>query len=177
MSNLLFGVLGVLAVAATGAFLKWGKQAFIAIRTAVMPDHKALHRTPAWGLMAVQSGGPSRIRLVIACAPSRSLRRPRFSPDAAIRFVHTHFPGEFPDQPTVSDVHTSTWIERTYHRRRRQRRLGGHPVEYEMFFTEAAPAACPPPGVSTQAGTVPSTSSRRCQRTSTAWTQDTLRAI
>src|SRR6266700_5195551 len=106
MSNLLIGVLGVLAVAATGALLKWGKQAFSAIRTAVMRDHKALHRTPAWGLMAVQSDGPSRIRLVIACAPSRSLRRPSFSPDAGIRLIRMHFPGQFPDQPAVSDVRT-----------------------------------------------------------------------
>jgi len=56
MSNLAIGVLGVLAVAATG---KWGKQAFVAIRAAITPDHKALYRTPAWGLMAVGSGGPS----------------------------------------------------------------------------------------------------------------------
>jgi transposase InsO family protein len=35
-----------------------------------------------------------------------------------------------------------TWIERTYHRRRRQRRLGKlTPVEYEMLFTKTALAA------------------------------------
>jgi transposase InsO family protein len=35
-----------------------------------------------------------------------------------------------------------TWIERTYHRRRRQRRLGKlTPIEYEMLFTKAALAA------------------------------------
>jgi putative transposase len=35
-----------------------------------------------------------------------------------------------------------TWIERTYHRRRRQRRLGKlTPLEYEMLFTKAALAA------------------------------------
>jgi transposase InsO family protein len=35
-----------------------------------------------------------------------------------------------------------TWIERTYHRRRRQRRLGKlTPVEYEMLHTKAAQAA------------------------------------
>lgn len=35
-----------------------------------------------------------------------------------------------------------TWIERTYHRRRRQRRPGKlTPVEYEMLFTKAALAA------------------------------------
>jgi len=46
MSNLAIGVLGVLAVAATGALLKWGKQAFVAIRAAITPDHKALLRQP-----------------------------------------------------------------------------------------------------------------------------------
>jgi hypothetical protein len=104
VSNLVIGVLGVLAVAATGALLKWGNQAFAAIRVAVSPDHNALYRTPAWGLMAVQSGGPRRIRLVIACAPSRSLRRASFSPDAAIRLIHRQFPGRFPEQPASSDV-------------------------------------------------------------------------
>lgn len=104
MSNLAIGVLGVLAVAAAGALLKWGKQALVAIRTAVTPDHKALYRTPAWGLMAVGSGGPDRIWLVIACAPSRSLREASFSPDAAIRLIHRQLPGQFPDQPASSDV-------------------------------------------------------------------------
>lgn len=106
MSNLVIGVLGVLAVAATGALLKWGKQAFLAIRAALMPDHKALYLRPAWGLMAVQSGGLNSLRLVIACAPSRSLRRVSLSPDAAIRFIRTQFPDQFPDQPAVSDLRT-----------------------------------------------------------------------
>ena len=35
-----------------------------------------------------------------------------------------------------------TWIERTYHRRRRQRRLGKlTPVEFEMLFHQVARAA------------------------------------
>lgn len=35
-----------------------------------------------------------------------------------------------------------TWIERTYHRRRRQRRLGRlTPVEFEMIHTSVAQAA------------------------------------
>jgi hypothetical protein len=106
VSNLVIGVLGVLAVAATGALLKWGDQAFAAIRAAVTPDHRALYGAPAWGLMAVQSDGPSRIRLVIACAPSRSLRWTSFSPDAAIRFIHRQFPSQFPIQPALSDVRT-----------------------------------------------------------------------
>lgn len=106
MSTLVIGVLGVLAVAGTGALLKWGKQAFVAIRTAVTPDHKALRQAPAWGLMAVQSDGRSRIRMVIACAPSRALRRLGFSPDAAIRLVQRQFPGQFADQPASSDVRT-----------------------------------------------------------------------
>jgi putative transposase len=35
-----------------------------------------------------------------------------------------------------------TWIERTYHRRRRQRRLGRlTPIEFEMLYQPAATAA------------------------------------
>jgi transposase InsO family protein len=34
------------------------------------------------------------------------------------------------------------WIERTYHRRHRRRRLGKlTPIEYEMLYTKAALAA------------------------------------
>jgi len=106
VSNLLIGILGVLAVAATGVALKWGKQALAAIRAALTPDHKALYRQPAWGLMAVQSGGLKSIRLVIASAPSRSLRRATFSPDAAIQLFRAQFPGQFPDQPAASDLRT-----------------------------------------------------------------------
>ena len=36
----------------------------------------------------------------------------------------------------------TTWIERTYHRRRRQRRLGKlTPIEFEMLFTQVEQAA------------------------------------
>src|SRR3546814_14703229 len=40
-----------------------------------------------------------------------------------------------------------TWIERTYHRRRRQTRLGRlTPIEFETIIKPAATqAACPPP--------------------------------
>ena len=49
-----------------------------------------------------------------------------------------------------------TGIERTYHRRRRQRRLGRlTPVEYETL-THAAAAPNHPPDESTKVGAVPS---------------------
>ena len=38
-----------------------------------------------------------------------------------------------------------TWIERTYHRRRRQRAIGKlTPIEYEMIYNTTAHAACEP---------------------------------
>jgi hypothetical protein len=106
VSNVLIGIFGTLAVAAVGAALKWGKQALAAIRAKLTPDHQALFQRPAWGLMTVQSDGIKRIRLVIACAPSRSLHRTTFSPDAAIRLICSQFPGRFPDQPATSDLRT-----------------------------------------------------------------------
>jgi transposase InsO family protein len=46
--------------------------------------------------------------------------------------------------PTRQDLRLAitTWIERTYHRRRRQRRLGKlTPIEYETINRTALPAA------------------------------------
>ncbi|BBY99586.1 hypothetical protein MFAL_30530 [Mycolicibacterium fallax] len=46
--------------------------------------------------------------------------------------------------PTRAELRLAivTWIERTYHRRRRQRALGRlTPIEFELLHTPAAPAA------------------------------------
>jgi putative transposase len=50
-----------------------------------------------------------------------------------------------------------TWIERTYHRRRRQRALGKlTPIEFELLHHQpATPARCTTPTESTELGAVP----------------------
>ena len=103
MNGIVIGVIGALAVAAVGAGLKWGKALLAAIARRVRPDHAALHARPAWALIASGvSGNRSAIRVLAACAPSRSLRPANIDPDLAIPFIHESFPGMFPDEPAVS---------------------------------------------------------------------------
>ena len=103
MNGIVIGVIGALAVAAVGAALKWGKALLAAIARRVRPDHAALGARPAWALIASGvSGNRSAIRVLAACAPSRSLRPASIDPDLAIRFIRDSFPGMFPDEPAVS---------------------------------------------------------------------------
>ena len=94
MSGVVIGVIGALAVAAVGAGLKWGRTALAAVMRRVRPDHAALTRRPAWALIASGvSGNRSAIRILAACAPSRSLRPASIDPDLAIPFIRSSFPG------------------------------------------------------------------------------------
>lgn len=103
MNGVVIGVIGALAVAAVGAGLKWGKTALAAVMRRVRPDHRALTARPAWALVASgMSGSPSAVRVLVACAPSRSLRPASIDPDLAIQFIHASFPGMFPDEPAQS---------------------------------------------------------------------------
>ena len=103
MSSVVIGVIGALAVAAVGAALKWGKTALAAVMRRVRPDHRTLNAHPAWALVASGvSGNRSALRVLVACAPSRSLRPASIDPDLAIQFIHSSFPGLFPDEPTLS---------------------------------------------------------------------------
>jgi hypothetical protein len=103
MSGVVIGVIGALAVAAVGAALKWGKTALAAVMRRVRPDHRTLTARPAWALVASGiSGNRSAVRVLVACAPSRSLRPAGIDPDLAIPFIHSSFPGMFPDEPALS---------------------------------------------------------------------------
>ena len=103
MSGVVIGVIGALAVAAVGAGLKWGKAVLTAVMRRVRPDHRTLTARPAWSLVASGvSGNRSAVRVLVACAPSRSLRHASIDPDLAIEFIRSSFPGMFPDEPALS---------------------------------------------------------------------------
>lgn len=103
MSGIVIGVIGALAVAAVGAALKWGKAALAAVMRHVRPDHRTLTARPAWALVASGvSGNRSAVRVLLACAPSRSLHHSSIDPDLAIPFIQSNFPGMFPDEPALS---------------------------------------------------------------------------
>ena len=103
MSGVVIGVIGALAVAAVGAALKWGKAVLAAVMRRVRPDHRTLTARPAWALVASGvSGNRSAVRVLVACAPSRSLGPASIEPDLAIEFIRSSFPGMFPDEPALS---------------------------------------------------------------------------
>jgi hypothetical protein len=103
VSGVVIGVIGALAVAAVGAGLKWGKAVLAAVMRRVRPDHRTLTARPAWALVASGvSGNRSAVRVLVACAPSRSLRPASIDPDLAIEFIRSSFPGMFPDEPALS---------------------------------------------------------------------------
>ena len=103
MSGVVIGVIGALAVAAVGAALKWGKAVLAAVMRRVRPDHRTLTARPAWSLVASGvSGNRSAVRVLVVCAPSRSLRPASIDPDLAIEFIRSSFPGMFPDEPALS---------------------------------------------------------------------------
>jgi hypothetical protein len=104
VTGVLISVLGALAVAAAAAGIKWGRSFLAALLARIRPDHGALNHGRAWGLYAgVTAGQQCAIRVLVACAPSRSLARSyAIDPDRAIPFVRESFPGMFPDEPAVS---------------------------------------------------------------------------
>jgi hypothetical protein len=103
VSGVVIGVIGALAVAAVGAGLKWGSAVLAAVMRRVRPDHRTLTARPAWSLVASGvSGNRSAVRVLVACAPSRSLRPASIDPDLAIEFIRSSFPGMFPDEPALS---------------------------------------------------------------------------
>jgi hypothetical protein len=73
------------------------------LRRRFRPDHLTLRGGP-WQYHLPPDAGPSDVRVLVVCAPSRSLRRPSIDVDRAIAFVHTHFPGSFGADPTYSNV-------------------------------------------------------------------------
>src|SRR5436853_351842 len=67
----------------------------------IRPDHQSIrpqHLRPS-------TGGMRKHYVYIAVAPARACPRPADdkATGRARRFVHSAFPGEFPDDPTVSD--------------------------------------------------------------------------
>lgn len=104
-------VVGAIAGAVAGgattvlfqSLLRWGRRGIAWMRNRVLPDHLTLHAGP-WQYHLPPDGGPSDVRVLVICAPSRSLRRPAVDVDRAIAFVHAHFAGHFPADPTFSNI-------------------------------------------------------------------------
>lgn len=103
LTIIIVAILSAAAGALTTASLKWGRSALAIVRARIHRDHRTLHGGRAWSLpQSVSAGGPCSMRLLIACAPSRAIRRSSIDPDRAIPFIRDSFSGMFPDEPSLS---------------------------------------------------------------------------
>ena len=93
------------AVAAfVSALFKWGGELAARARAWLRPDHAPLG-AGEWQLYTSFADSP-KIRVLIACAPTRSLRKQEVDPDLAIGFAHRWFGTRLAPEPTFSRPQT-----------------------------------------------------------------------
>lgn len=96
-------IVGTAVGALTTASLKWGRTALAVAEARLRRDHRSLHGGGNWMLpQSVSSGQPCSVRLLIACAPSRAIRKSDIDPDHAIPFIRDSFPAMFLEEPSLS---------------------------------------------------------------------------
>jgi hypothetical protein len=103
LAIIIAAVLGAAVGALTTASLKWGRTTLAVAKARLQRDHRSLHGGGNWMLpQSVSSGQPCSVRLLIACAPSRSIRKSDLDPDRAIPFIRQSFPDMFLEEPSLS---------------------------------------------------------------------------
>jgi hypothetical protein len=93
-----------------GTALNWGARVVSYFRRRVPPDHIPLSSGSGW-LASGAVSATEQIRLLVCCAPNRSLRQREINPDRAVLFVRKQFPGLFPDEPVFSMPGTGVRFE------------------------------------------------------------------
>ncbi|MCO7221515.1 hypothetical protein [Klenkia sp. PcliD-1-E] len=86
--------------ACVSALFKWGGELAVRIRAWFRPDHVPLG-AGEWQLYTSFDNTP-KVRVLVACAPTRSLRKQEVNPDLAIRFARGHFANRLVPVPTFS---------------------------------------------------------------------------
>jgi hypothetical protein len=71
-----------------------------AVRRIVAPDHLPLQLGSGWSTNAIS--GTGKVRMLVCCAPNRSLRRKEVNPDQAVALFRAQFAGLFPVEPVFS---------------------------------------------------------------------------
>lgn len=84
-----------------GTLVAWGERVYSGIRRAVLPDHQAI-LSGGVSASSVATSSTDQVRVLVAVAPNRSLRRKTIVPDDAIRFVAGNFGDQFPREPVQS---------------------------------------------------------------------------
>jgi hypothetical protein len=100
MTEVLIGVLGVVAGSVATAVLQLTGRLWHYFKVRLPADHNSLYNS-SWALTSTTSTD-HRIRVQCVFAPDRSSGRTTIDPTKAIALVHAQFPGEFPEQPAFS---------------------------------------------------------------------------
>lgn len=96
-------VSAAVAAVVSGLF-KWGGQLAARVRAWFRPDHAPLG-AGEWPLYTSFDATP-KIRVLVACAPTRSLRKKEVDPDLAIGFARSKFGGRLAPEPIFSRPQT-----------------------------------------------------------------------
>jgi hypothetical protein len=100
-SDVIDSVAGALAVAALGAAGVQGRRLVARARSQRQDDHQPMN-FGGWRVHMPPDGGANGVRVLIICAPSRTISGARFDPAAAVDFLKRHFAQEFQDPPAHS---------------------------------------------------------------------------
>jgi hypothetical protein len=84
-----------------GTALQWGQQVTGRLRRWLSPDHRPIVAGSGWQATSVGTQD-DQVRVLVCCAPNRSLRRRSLDPDPAISFVTSHFGDLFAGRPVFS---------------------------------------------------------------------------
>lgn len=84
-----------------GTALQWGQRVADRLRRWLRPDHRPIATGSGWQASMVGTQ-TDQVRVLVCCAPNRSLRRRSLDPDPAITFVHSQFGELFTGEPVFS---------------------------------------------------------------------------
>jgi hypothetical protein len=83
-----------------GTIVNWGERIVSWAYRRATPDHVPIGNGSGWSTTTASS--TDQVRVLVCCAPNRSLRRRELNPDRAVSLIRSQFAGVFPDQPVFS---------------------------------------------------------------------------
>ena len=94
-------VVSAVVTVIVGTLINWGERIVSWGRRRVTPDHVPIGSGSGWSATQAASG-TDQVRVLVCCAPNRSLRRREIDPDRAVSLIRKQFAGLFPTEPVFS---------------------------------------------------------------------------
>jgi len=94
-------VVSAIITVTVGTLVNWGERIVSSGRRRITPDHVPIGSGSGWSATQATSG-TDQVRVLVCCAPNRSLRRKEIDPDRAMSLVRMQFAELFPEEPVFS---------------------------------------------------------------------------